>query len=64
MRVDGEVSKEQPVFLNCEATSEVIDLKQLGNSVNISVPENSHFTDREWEMFAKTGMASYGCSMP
>jgi hypothetical protein len=64
VRVGRKVSKEQPVFIDHQATSEVIDLTQLGDSVYVFVLENCHFTNREWEQFAETGVASYGCSMP
>jgi hypothetical protein len=63
VRVGRKVSKEQSVFIDRQAASEVIDLKQLGDSVYVSVLENCHFTNREWEQFAEIGVASSGWSV-
>ncbi len=60
MRVNREVGKKQSVFINNQLASEVIDLKQLRDSVNVFISENRHFPYREREQLAETGVASNG----
>jgi hypothetical protein len=64
MRVKREVGKKQSVFINSQPASEVINLKQLRNSVNVFVPEDGHFPYRDRKQLAETRVASNSCSMP
>jgi hypothetical protein len=61
MRVEGEVGKRKSVFFNSQAASEVIYLKQLGDSMKIFVSKDIHFSCRERKQFTETGMTSNGC---
>jgi hypothetical protein len=55
MRVNREVGKEQSVFIDSQPASEVIDLKQLRDSMNVFIPEDRHFPYRERKQLAETG---------